>query len=97
VLVEAKTGKIHVTTPSGTLRRNVAFRITPQITTFTPTCDAMGTSVTITGTELTQISQVTFGGVQATTFTDSDWKCQEMYRQEQRRAGLLSLLRGHRL
>jgi len=70
VPVGAKTGAVEVTTPSGTLNSNVAFRVRPEITNFTPTSGAVGTSsVTITGTELTQPSQVTFGGVKATTFT----------------------------
>jgi len=65
----ATTGTVEVTTPSGTLNSNVAFRVRPGITSFTPTSGAVGTSVTITGTELTQTSRVTFGGVKATTFT----------------------------
>jgi uncharacterized repeat protein (TIGR03803 family) len=65
----AKTGEVEVTTPNGTLTSNVAFKVTPQISSFTPTCGAVGTFVTVTGTELTQTSQVTFDGVQATTFT----------------------------
>jgi uncharacterized repeat protein (TIGR03803 family) len=69
VPVGAKTGTVEVTIPSGTLNSNVAFRVRLGITSFTPTSGAVGTSVTITGTELTQTSQVTFGGVKATTFT----------------------------
>jgi len=69
VPVDAKTGKVQVTTPTGTLRSNVVFRVTPQITSFTPASGVVGTSVTVTGTELTQTSEVTFGGVKATSFT----------------------------
>ena len=64
----AKTGIVEVTTPSVTLKSNLPFRVTPHITSFVPTSGAAGTSVTITGTELTQASTVTFGGVKATTF-----------------------------
>jgi uncharacterized repeat protein (TIGR03803 family) len=65
----ATTGKVQVTTPSGTLSSNVAFRVTPQITSFAPPSGPVGTSVTITGVSLTQTTQVTFGGVKAITFS----------------------------
>jgi uncharacterized repeat protein (TIGR03803 family) len=64
----AKTGTVEVTTPKGTLKSSRVFRVTPQITSFTPTSGAVGTTVTITGTELTQTTQITFHGVKATTF-----------------------------
>lgn len=71
----AKTGTIYVNTPSGTLKSNLPFRVTPQITGFTPTSGPLVTPVAITGTEFTQTTAVTFGGVKATTFTvDSDTK-----------------------
>jgi hypothetical protein len=54
-------------TPNGTLKSNLIFKVTPQIASFTPTSGAAGTSVTITGMELTQTTTVTFGGVKATT------------------------------
>ena len=41
----------------------------PTITSFTPTSGPIGTVVTITGTNLTGATSVTFGGVAATTFT----------------------------
>jgi type IV pilus biogenesis protein CpaD/CtpE len=65
----ATTGTLKVTTPSGTLNSNVAFRVTPQISSFTPTSGAAGTAVTITGVSLTQTTRVTFGDVEATAFT----------------------------
>ncbi|HYA23881.1 MAG TPA: IPT/TIG domain-containing protein, partial [Terriglobales bacterium] len=69
----ATTGTVKVTMPSRTLKSNVAFRVTPQITSFTPTSGPVGTPVTITGVSLTQTTAVTFGGVKATSFTvDSD-------------------------
>jgi uncharacterized repeat protein (TIGR03803 family) len=63
----AKTGSVTVTTPSGTLKSNTKFRVTPQITNFNPTSGPVGTSVVITGVSLIQTSKVTFGGVKATT------------------------------
>ena len=65
----AKTGTVEVTTPKGTLQSNLIFQVTPQLTSFTPTSGVVGTSVKITGTELTYTTQVTFGGVKATDFT----------------------------
>ena len=65
----ATTALISVTTPTGTLNSNTTFKVLPQITKFSPTSGAVGTSVTITGVSLTQTSSVTFGGVKATSFT----------------------------
>ncbi len=65
----ATTGSVRVTTSSGTLTSNKRFRVTPQITSFSPTSGAVGTVVTITGVSLKQTTNVTFGGVKATTFT----------------------------
>jgi uncharacterized repeat protein (TIGR03803 family) len=64
----ATTGTVEVTTPKGTLKSNVIFRVTPQITNFTPPSGKVGTPVTINGVSLTQTKNVTFGGVIATTF-----------------------------
>ena len=69
----ATTGIVTVTIPSGNLKSNVNFRVTPQIKSFSPTSGSVGTQVKITGVSLTQASKVTFGGVAATQFTvDSD-------------------------
>ena len=66
----ATTGTVTVTTLSGsTLDSNVIFRVTPQITSFSPTSAEVGAEVTITGVSLTQTSAVTFDGLKATTFT----------------------------
>ena len=63
----ATTGTVTVTTPgNGTLNSNVAFRVTPQIKSFSPTSGPVGTQVKIKGVSLTQTSAVTFGGVAAT-------------------------------
>jgi uncharacterized repeat protein (TIGR03803 family) len=65
----ATTGSVTVVTPSGTLKGNVVFRVTPQIKGFAPTSGAVGTVVTITGVSLKQTKTVTFGGVKATSIT----------------------------
>jgi uncharacterized repeat protein (TIGR03803 family) len=65
----AKTGIVSVTTPSGTLKTVLGFKVTPVITSFTPASGPVGTEVTITGTGLTGAAFVTFGGVKATTFS----------------------------
>ena len=43
----ATTGIITVVTPSGTLKSNVVFGVTPQIKTFSPTSGSVGTVVTL--------------------------------------------------
>ncbi len=64
----ALTGEATVTTGTTTLKSNQTFRVTPQVESFSPSSGPVGESVTITGTELTQTTEVTFGGVKATTF-----------------------------
>jgi len=63
------TGPVIVTTPSGTLISNLPFRVTPQLLSFRPISGSVGTSVTITGVSLTQVTGISFGGVKATSFT----------------------------
>jgi uncharacterized repeat protein (TIGR03803 family) len=65
----ATTGPFQVTTPSGTLSTIVAFKVTPQITSFAPPSGPVETVVTITGVSLTQTTKVTFGGVAAASVT----------------------------
>jgi IPT/TIG domain-containing protein len=65
----ATTGSVTVTMPGRTLKSSKTFRVTPQITSFSPPSGAVGTLVTITGVSLTQTTKVTFGGVVATSFT----------------------------
>ena len=65
----ATTGTVKVVAPSGTLSSNVTFRVTPVISTFSPTSGPVGTSVVITGNSLTGATSVTFGGAKATSFT----------------------------
>jgi uncharacterized repeat protein (TIGR03803 family) len=65
----AKTGIVSVTTPGGTVKTVLGFKVTPIITSLTPASGPVGTGVTITGTGLTGATAVTFGGVKATTFS----------------------------
>ncbi len=71
VPVGATTGKVTVTTPGGTATSSGSFTVTPPptITSFTPVSGLVGTKVTITGTNLTGTTLVTFNGVAATTVT----------------------------
>jgi len=59
---------IKVSTPGGdvTSSYGYTFYSTPTITGFTPTTLGVGTQVTITGTNLTGLSEVKFGGITAT-------------------------------
>jgi uncharacterized repeat protein (TIGR03803 family) len=65
----AKTGTVTVVRPSGSLKSLQQFKVTPTISSFSPSSGKVGTIVTINGTGLTQTTIVTFGGVKATTFT----------------------------
>jgi uncharacterized repeat protein (TIGR03803 family) len=68
----ATTGRVRVKTPSRTLTSNLNFRVTPTISSFTPTSGPVGTSVVITGESFTGATSVTFGGVKATFSVNSD-------------------------
>ncbi len=68
----ATTGTVQVVTPSGTLSSNLAFRVLPAVSSFTPTHGALGTVVTINGQSLTQTTGVAFGGVPAAFAVVSD-------------------------
>ena len=69
VPVGAHTGTVTVTTGATTLTSLKTFKVTPVITSFTPNAGPPGTSVQISGSELSQATRVTFGGVVAATFT----------------------------
>jgi len=60
------TGPVTVAAPSGNRVSSKKFRVLPVISGFSPTSGKVGSSVIITGTGLSQTSQVTFGGVKAT-------------------------------
>jgi hypothetical protein len=68
------TGRISVTTPGGTAVSAANFTInsapaTPTVTGFNPTSGPVGTSVVITGTNLTGAAAVSFNGKAASSFT----------------------------
>jgi len=68
----ATTNLLHVTTTGGVANSATNFTVTagPTITSFAPTSGNVGTSVTITGTNLLGVTAVKFNGVTA-TFTTS--------------------------
>jgi uncharacterized repeat protein (TIGR03803 family) len=72
VPTEATTGRVTVVTPQNTLKSNRVFRVTPQLKRFSRDSGPVGTVLTITGVSLTQTTQVTFGGVQASFEVNSD-------------------------
>ena len=67
------TGAVTVTTPGGTANSSTTFTFipAPTITGFSPASAGAGTVVTITGTNFTGTSAVTFGGTPATSFSVS--------------------------
>jgi uncharacterized repeat protein (TIGR03803 family) len=73
VPVGATTGFVTVTETGGTLTSNTKFRVTPQITSFTPTSGPPGTTVVITGESFTQATGVELACKFPMSFTvDSD-------------------------
>ena len=76
VPASATTGPISVTTPSGTATSATSFTVltgdgTPTITAFTPTAGAVGSSVTITGTNFVNVTGITVGRAPVVTYTVS--------------------------
>src|SRR5439155_513367 len=61
----ATTGKIGVTTPTGTATSATTVTAAPRISSLRPTGGVVGTSVTITGANLTGTTAVTFNGTSA--------------------------------
>lgn len=70
----ALTGKITVTTGATTLSTTSTYKVTPTVSGFSPSSGPVGTSVTISGTGLTQATKVTFNKVAATFTVNSDSK-----------------------
>lgn len=68
----ALTGNVTVTTGATILSSLAIFKVTPQVKTFSPTSGHVGTSVTITGTGLSQATAVKFNGTAATFTVNSD-------------------------
>ncbi len=67
----AETGKITVTTPSGTATSSISFKVLPVIVSFAPSSGPVGAVVTITGTSFTGTTAVKFGGVSSVYTVDS--------------------------
>lgn len=67
----ATTGPLSVTTATGTATSatNFTVLVPPIVTSFTPTNGRASTTVTVTGTNFTGVSAVTFNGIAATGFT----------------------------
>jgi hypothetical protein len=70
----AASGVVGVTTPSGQGASPAAFTVTvpvpaPTIASFTPTTGGVGTTVTVTGANLTGATEVTIGSLAITSFT----------------------------
>jgi len=68
----ALTGSVTVTTGATTLTSSHTFRVTPTLTSFSPPSGPVGTPVTITGTGLTQATNVRFNGKSASFTATSD-------------------------
>jgi uncharacterized repeat protein (TIGR03803 family) len=68
----ALTGKVTVTIGSTTLSTSSTYKVTPTVSGFSPASGPVGTSVTITGTGLTQTTKVTFNKVVASFTVKSD-------------------------
>jgi len=70
ILAAGASGNISVTTPGGTTTLpGFSFIPAPTIASFTPTTAGTGATITITGTNLTGATAVSFGGVAASLFT----------------------------
>ena len=64
---DASTGLVRVTTSSGSASFATPFVVKPTVTSFTPATGAVGNSVTITGTNFSAVTAVSFNGVKVTT------------------------------
>ena len=69
VVAGGTSGVVSVTAPGGTVTSTgFVFIPAPTITSFTPTTAAIGSTITITGTNFTGATAVSFGGTPATSF-----------------------------
>lgn len=69
VPASATTGPIIVSTPGGSVTSSVPFYLPPRLTSFSPATGPVATTVTLTGTNFTGVSSVTFAGPAATLIT----------------------------
>jgi photosystem II stability/assembly factor-like uncharacterized protein len=70
VVANGATGNVSVITPYGKVERNgFTFIPAPVITSFTPVSGSVGDKITITGTNLSGTTVISFGGIVATSFT----------------------------
>ncbi|WP_207512571.1 FG-GAP-like repeat-containing protein [Longitalea luteola] len=69
VVAQGASGDVSVTTPLGTATRPGFVYTGPLIDAFTPATGNAGTTVTITGTNFTNVTAVNFGGIPAASFT----------------------------
>ena len=65
----AKTGTVTVVRPNGSLNSLKQFKITPAISSISPSSGPVGTVVIVSGSGLIQTTKVTIGGVNVTSFT----------------------------
>lgn len=72
VPIGAQTGKITVTTTSGTATSGTDFPVLPTITSFTPASGQLGSEITITGMNFTGTTIVDFQGYYAFKMVTSD-------------------------
>src|SRR5262249_34246815 len=70
----ALTGRVTVTTFTGSMVSNRAFLVLPTISGFSPGSGKVGSTVTISGVSFTQTTKVTIGGKSATFTVNSDTK-----------------------
>lgn len=68
----AVDGKIGITTPERTVFSTAIFAVLPTITGFTPTNGTVGTPVTITGINFSDVTSVLFSGGKTGTVTSSN-------------------------
>lgn len=72
VVASGASGSVSVVNPNGTgSRAGFVFVAAPSITSFSPTTAGASSQVVILGTNLSTVQAVSFGGVQATSFTVS--------------------------
>jgi uncharacterized repeat protein (TIGR03803 family) len=72
VPVGATNGFVTVAEPGGTLTSNKVFRVTPWISSFSPTSGPTGATVVITGNTFTGATGVSFNGTAASFTVESD-------------------------